>query len=135
MHCFLQEYDWGTTGDDADDDIGADEEDDKPSVSESARSAAPVCSQSSHETETSVPFPASSGNLTFLMGSRDILETKVPASEVPATTVQENHDGTPQYISDGFLSFADILKDGFDVNQLDIDADMPDLGELGQAAS
>lgn len=131
-----QEYDWGTTGDDADDDIGAEEEDDKPSVSESARSAAPVCSQSSHDAETSIPFPASSANLTFMMGSREILDTKVPAGEVHRpTTVHENHTGTPHYLSDGFLSFADILKDGFDVNQLDIDADMPDLGELGQAAS
>lgn len=122
LACILwQDYCWARNADDADEDIGLDDEDDKQSASECAPSGP------GHEPCSSMPFLA-----TFMMGSPEILSTKMPLSDGEGVVaVHGSQDGASRYISDNLASFADILKDDLDIGQLDIDAEMADLG-VGQ---
>jgi len=126
-----QDYEWTTTGDDADDDIGADEDEDEPEANHpTGQQSSAVPSHTEREAKNSVPLsgPAASAtaDLPFMIG---VSGPQGMAHQGCAGQLRTT-------IPDGGLTLADFLQDTFDVGHLDrLDIDMPDLGELGKQAS
>lgn len=116
-----QDYEWLAGGEDGDDDIGPEDDDEPPSASGSAPSADPL--QNSLETLGSMSFPASCVGLTFNTSSPENLGTRPQDSEVHGSTALPVSEAC---VSDN-IPFDYMLKDGFDMVHLDLDAEMPDL--------
>ncbi|CAD7701118.1 unnamed protein product [Ostreobium quekettii] len=137
-----QDYEWATTGDDGDDYLRAEDDNEAGPSNASGQSGGALASSSTHETKVPVPLQATSsaatGGVASTAGaSEQHGVVQHGSASFGSVDVTGSDAQQPSNMPEGGLSLADFLRESFDVNELDrldIDSDMPDLGEMGQAS-